>query len=220
MTSSHPTGEPPLRTDAERNRAAVIEAAKGVFAEHGLDAPMTEVARRAGVGIATLYRRFPTRDDLITGVFEEKMATYLDAVTAALGDVDPWHGFCRYVERVCTMQSEDRGFTDVLTMTFPRAEAFEANRAAAYRGFEKLIVKAKAGGRLRPDFRSQDLVMLLMANAGVVASAGDAAPATSKRLVSYLVAACDTQHRHSLAAAPTKRQMYDAMQTGTCDPRT
>lgn len=181
---------------------------------------MTEVARRAGVGIATLYRRFPTRDDLITGVFEGKMAAYLDAATTALEDADPWHGFCRYVERVCTMQYEDRGFTTVLTMTFPRAEAFEANRAAAYRGFEKLIAKAKAGGRLRPEFRSQDLVMLLMANAGVVASAGDAAPAASKRLVSYLIAACDAQRQHALAPAPTKRQMYDAMQSGSCDQGT
>ena len=88
-----------LRADAERNRLRIVDAAREVFAGQGLDAPMSEVARRANVGIATLYRRFPTREDLITSVFAEKMAAYAAAMDDALADPDPWHAFCAYVER-------------------------------------------------------------------------------------------------------------------------
>jgi AcrR family transcriptional regulator len=88
-------GQQPLRTDAERNRSRILAAAQRVFGEQGLDAPLTDVARGAGVGIDTLYRRFPTREALITDAFAEKMAAYAKAVDAALADPDPWHGFCR-----------------------------------------------------------------------------------------------------------------------------
>src|SRR5450631_3595228 len=102
---------PALRCDAERNRSRLVAAAHEVFAEQGLQAPMIEVARRAGVGIATLFRRFPTRDDLITATFAETMTDYARAIDAAVADPDPWQGFCGYVERVCAMQAHDRGFT-------------------------------------------------------------------------------------------------------------
>src|SRR6195952_4312092 len=89
-----------LRSDAERNRERVIGAARGVFAEQGLDASTNEIARRAGVGVATLFRRFPTRDDLIAATFADKMHAYAHAIDTALADPDPWQGFCGYIERV------------------------------------------------------------------------------------------------------------------------
>ena len=92
---------------------------------------MASVARAAGVGIATLFRRFPTRDDLINAVFACTMNTYLDAVTTALGDPDPWHGFTSYIHTVCAMQAADRGFAEVLTMTFPTAPQLEDQRQRA-----------------------------------------------------------------------------------------
>lgn len=212
-----PTESPNLRRDAARNRAAVLHAARRVFAEQGLDVAMAEIARQAGVGIATLFRHFSTRDDLITAVFDEKMAAYLDAVETALRDPDPWHGFCGFVEQVCAMQCQDRGFNHVLTMTFPSACAFEAKRSAAIRGFKTLISKAKSTGRLRSDFRHQDLVVFLMANAGVVSSTAEIAPAASARLVSYLIAACDTAHHHTLAPAPNANAVQEAMRRNSSD---
>src|SRR3954469_13117752 len=103
-----------LRADAERNRRRLVAAAREVFAEEGLSASTNEVARRAGVGVATLFRRFPTRDALVAAAFEEKMEAYGAAVRDALDDPDPWHGFCTYLETVCAMQARDRGFADVL----------------------------------------------------------------------------------------------------------
>ncbi|MFC9760735.1 TetR/AcrR family transcriptional regulator [Rhodococcus jostii] len=205
-----------LRTDAERNRSRVVDAAQEVFAEQGLTASMAEVARRAGVGIATLYRRFPTREDLITDVFADKMSAYVDAIDEAAADPDPWNGFCAYVERVCAMQAEDRGFTHVLTMTFPTASDFEAKRAEAYRGFERLIERAKETGRLRADFSSQDLVLLLMANAGVVEATGAAAPDAWRRLMGYMLQAFSAVGAAPLAPAPTPSAMYEAMVGVTC----
>ena len=106
---------PALRADARRNRERIIAAAREVFAQRGLDVPVEDIARHAGVGVATLYRRFPTRADLIAGAFEAKMAAYADAVTQALADPDPWAGFCSYIEQVCAMQAADQGFAGPAT---------------------------------------------------------------------------------------------------------
>lgn len=200
-----------LRADAERNRERIVAAAREVFAERGLAAPLDEVARRAGVGVATLYRRFPTRADLISGVFETKMAAYADSVERALADPDPWSGFCAHIEAMCAMQAEDRGVTDVLTMTFPTHRRFEAARARAHEGFVELVDRAKATGRLRADFVAEDLVMLLMANAGVVNATGDAAPQTWRRLVAYLLQAFAATGAAPLPDPPSPAQTYRAL---------
>jgi AcrR family transcriptional regulator len=199
-----------LRADAERNRERVVLAAREVFRERGLYAPLEEVAARAGVGVGTLYRRFPSRTDLIAGVFEEKMHEYADSVDRALADPDAWQGFCRHVETVCAMQVADRGVTDVLTMTFPADARFEAVRKRAYAGFVELVSAAKTTGRLRPDFSPEDLAMVLMANAGVVNATADAAPETWRRLVAYFLQAFAAEAARPLPDPPTPEQMHQA----------
>jgi AcrR family transcriptional regulator len=206
---------PDLRVDAERNRQRIIAAAREAFAEGGLDVPMDEVARRAGVGIGTLYRRYPTRADLVAAAFEPKMATYAKAAHDALAEPDPWRGFCGYVQRVCAMQAEDRGFTTVLTMSLPTAKRFEAERDRAFADFTVLVDGAKAAGRLRADFAAEDMVMFLMAHAGVLSATADAAPETSPRLVAYFLQACAAKAAEPLPAAPTPQRMYRAMLRAT-----
>ncbi|MEU4245352.1 helix-turn-helix domain-containing protein [Actinoplanes sp. NPDC026619] len=202
---------PGLRVDAERNRQRIVAAAREAFAECGLDVPMDEVARRAGVGVGTLYRRYPTRADLVAAAFEEKMQAYAEAARAALAESDPGAGFRAYVERVCGMQADDRGFTTVLTMTFPTAKRFEADRDRAFADFMTLIDRAKAAGALRTDFVAEDLVMLLMANAGVLTATADAAPETSRRLIEYFLQACAVAAARPLPEPPAPRRMYRAM---------
>ena len=204
-------GDHTLRADAERNRLRIVDAAREVFAGQGLDAPMSAVARRAKVGIATLYRRFPTREDLITSVFAEKMTAYAAAMDDALADPDPWRAFCTYIERVCAMQAADHGFTEVLTLTFPTAKAFEEKRHQAYLGFNELIARAKATGHLRDDFSHEDLVLLLMANAGVISATGDAAPDAWRRVVAYMTQAFASGHIEALPPAPSSDALYHAM---------
>ncbi len=210
-TAGESPGERCLRVDAERNRERLIDAAREVFSESGINASLNEVARRAGVGVATLFRRFPTRDDLITATFAGKMADYADAVDHALADLDPWHGFCGYIERVCAMQAADRGFTDVLTATFPAAKGLEAERDRAAAALDELIDKAKKTGRLRADFVHQDVALILMANAGVVTGTRDAAPDAWRRFAAYLIQAFAAEAARPLPNPPTPRQMYRAL---------
>ena len=200
-----------LRVDAERNRGRIVEAARAAFAERGLDVPLEDVAGRAGVGIATLYRRFPTRDDLIAACFERRLAEYARAAEEALDAPDGWTGFCTYVERICGMQAADRGLKDVLTRTFPNAKALEANRARGYDLLLQVIERAKADGRLRSDFEPEDHVLLLMGNAGVVQGAGDAAPDAWRRYVGLMLDGFRSECATPLPPAPTPRQMLRAM---------
>jgi AcrR family transcriptional regulator len=200
-----------LRADAERNRERVLSAAREVFAEQGLDASMNEIARRAGVGVATLFRRFPTRDDLVGATFADKMRAYAAAVDVALADSDPWRGFCNFIERVCLMQADDRGFADVLTMTFPTAKVLEEERDRTGRGLAELLDRAKATGGLREDFAHQDVPLILMANAGVVTGTRDAAPDAWRRLVGYLIQSFAAEAAQPLPDPPTTTQMYRAL---------
>jgi AcrR family transcriptional regulator len=153
---------------------------------------MNEVARRAGVGLATLLRRFPTRDTLVAAALGDRMGEFAALVERALDDPDPWGGFCWLVERICAMQAGDLGFTEVLTQAFPGAGEFEELRGAAYERCVELFDRAKAAGRLRPDFSPHDFPLVLMANAGVVTATAGLAPTTSPRLIAYLLQAFST----------------------------
>jgi AcrR family transcriptional regulator len=204
-----------LRVDAERNRQRIVAAARELFADHGLEVPMEDIARRAEVGVGTLYRRYPTRADLIAAAFEAKMSAYAEAARQALADPDPWRGFCGYVERICAMQAGDRGFTTVLTMTVPTAKQFEADRDRAFADLTTLVDRAKAAGKLRADFVTEDMPMFLMANAGVLTATADAAPDTWRRLVGYLLQACAAAATQPLPNPPAPRQMYKAMLRAT-----
>src|SRR5215207_440755 len=177
-----------LRADAARNRAAIVEAARAVFAEQGLDVPLDEIARRAGTGSATLYRRFPTRGELIAAVFAERMTEHLRAVEAGLADEDPWRGFAGYIQAAGAMQARDLGIADLVTMDVSAAPEIERLRSRAFDGLVQLVERAHAAGVLRADFTTEDVVLLLMANAGLVERArGIPAAAASARLIHVLL---------------------------------
>jgi AcrR family transcriptional regulator len=209
----------PLRADARQNRERLTRSAREVFAEQGLEASIAEITRRAGVGAGTLYRHFPDREALITSVFVEKMDTYVALARSALEDPDPWRGFRTYVEQVCAMQAEDRGFTAVLTNRFPKTPEFEARREAAYVHFARLADRSQAGGRLRPDFTHEDMLLLVMANAGVVAATSDTAPEAWRRHVGYMLQALDARNTDPLPDPPSPEGMVAALERldpGSC----
>ncbi len=187
-------GSPSLRADAERNRERIVAAAQEVFAEWGLNAALEKIARRAGVGIGTLYRRFPTRANLIAASFERKMADYAAAAERALDNPDPWAGFCWLIHRICAMQATDAGLKDLITMRFPASSPAEELRDRALQDLEQLIGRAQRQGKLRPDFVATDVPMLLFANAGVVTATRDSAPDTWKRFTAYMIDAFRAEH--------------------------
>jgi AcrR family transcriptional regulator len=209
--SNQPGSDRSLRADAERNRKRILAAARAVFAERGLDAPFDLIAQRAGVGQATLYRRFRRREDLIVACFAPNLAEYADAVEDALRAPDAWAGFRAYVERICGMQAADMGVQDVLTTTFPTAREVEAQRAHAFERLSELIRRAQAQGGLRADFVPEDVVLLLLANAGVVRAMRTAAPDAWRRLIGLMLDGLRAECAGPLPPPPTPAQTYRAM---------
>jgi AcrR family transcriptional regulator len=175
-----------LRADAARNRTALLAAAREVFGEQGLDASLDEIARRARVGNATLYRRFPSRRELIAEVFAEQMTEYVALADRALRESDPWTAFIGYLTRLCEMQATDRGLSELLvTTTFDGDDRLTELRAAAQRGATEVIRRARQSGALRADFTRQDLATLLAANSGVVQRSTD--PQAWRRQLTLLI---------------------------------
>jgi AcrR family transcriptional regulator len=172
-----------LRADARRNRAALVAAATQVMGRRGLDAPLDEIASAAGLGNATLYRHFPARRDLVQAVFAEQMARYAGAIERALAEPDPWFAVRGYLTEICALQAENRALADLVTS----AEYVDETRPTAVVHLEQLLARARSAGRLRTDFAIGDVVLLLMANAGVVRHTAEHAPSSSPRLVAFLL---------------------------------
>ncbi|MTD57212.1 TetR/AcrR family transcriptional regulator [Amycolatopsis pithecellobii] len=177
------------RSDAIDNRGRILDAARAVFATEGLDVPLREIARRAGVGPATLYRHFPTKETLATEAFAGQMRACQTIADEGLADPDPWHGFCSVVEKLCELHARDRGFTAAFMSTFPRAIDFAAARERAVRTLAELAGRAKRSGGLRPDFVVDDLVLVLMANGGIRAGSPAARVAASRRFAALAIQA-------------------------------
>ncbi|MEW1588424.1 helix-turn-helix domain-containing protein [Micromonospora vinacea] len=178
-----------LRSDALDNRERILEAARVVFSADGLDVPMREVARRAGVAPATLYRRFPTKEMLVTEAFAEQMYACRAVVDEGLADLDPWHGFCHVIEKMCELQARDRGFTAALVSTFPNAVDFEARREYALSAIDELARRAKATGRLRRDFVLDDVLIVLMASSGIHATSPTTQVSAARRFAALAISA-------------------------------
>lgn len=211
-SSNQPASPLRLRADAARNREAVLSAAREVFAEGGLDSPLEEIARRASVGIGTLYRRFPSREHLIAAALVGKITEYADAAERALAAADPWAGFAAFVESICALQAGDRGLADLLLITMPPAGEIEAIRERANRAAVQLIDRAKAAGKLRADLTGEDLLLLLIANSAVAAVAGKDAPHALPRFVALMLDAFRSRPgSSSLPQPPSGDQMRRVM---------
>ena len=160
-----------LRADARDNRDRALQAARELFAERGVGVSMREVARRAGVGPATLYRRFPSKQELVDAAFAYELVTCRSIVEEGCADPDPWHGFCTVIERITDLNAQNRGFVDAFLSAHPEIEAFAAHRASLLRMLRDLAARARASGGLRADFELDDLVLVLVAGRGLSAVA-------------------------------------------------
>ncbi|WP_174589118.1 TetR/AcrR family transcriptional regulator [Streptomyces sparsogenes] len=179
----------PVRSDARDNRARILHAARAVFGEEGLSAPMREVARHAGIGPATLYRHFPTKQALIAETFAEQRRACHAAVRDALTDSDPWHGFRSLIERICELHAHSRGFADAFMTAFPDAMDFAADRQHALHAVGQLARRAQETGRLRPGFVVDDLILMLMAHRGLQDTPRASRVTASRRFAAYVIEA-------------------------------
>jgi len=161
-----------VRRDAERNRQRIIAAAHEVFRERGLSATLDDIARHAGVGVGTAYRRFANKEELIDALFEDMIDTVEAIAAEAAADPDPWHGFATSLEKVCEVQAFDRGLREVMLGTGrgPQRQAQMLGRIKPL--IDGLIDRAKEQGALRPDVQPWDLPMIQIMVAAVTDKTG------------------------------------------------
>jgi AcrR family transcriptional regulator len=164
----------PLRADAERNRSAILCAAAKVLGRQGLSAPLEDVAREAGVGIATLYRRFPSREALIEAVFDAQMAAYADRaeVAAERARTEPWPAFADHVRDVVRTQIEDPAFGAALLRPLQGSPLFARDHQRAFRATVLLVQRVRDAGVVRSDLHHSDLYLLLASASALVSEPG------------------------------------------------
>lgn len=174
-----------VRADARRNIDTLLEAAKEVFATSGVDAPVREIAARAGVGVGTLYRHFPQRPDLIAAVFRREVDACADAAAALASEHEPGEALARWLNRYTSFIATKRGLAASLHAGDP---AYEALRAYFQQrlgpALSSLLDAAAAAGEVRPDVDPWDL---LRAVANLCLATGDESEGHSQRMVALLI---------------------------------
>ncbi len=146
------------RSDAVRNRASLIEAARTVFRKDGLSAQMDAIAAQAGLAVGTLYRHFPTKEALVDAMVEEYRNMILDSVVEAQQALDPWEGLRGFLWRIGRLQTEDRGFSDMLGHPGRRLELQQLCLTLAD-DIEPVVVRAQATGQMRNDVTAEDILI-------------------------------------------------------------
>jgi AcrR family transcriptional regulator len=149
-----------LRADAQRNRDRIIAAAVEVFAERGLEASTAEIAQRAGVGEATLFRRFPSKDDLIIAIVETQMGAAVAVAKDCLADDDAGAGLERFVTWMVERSVADRGVMDAAKDSCMMRDELEPMRRNMLTAMSALVKRAQEAGAVRDDLTGQDLGIL------------------------------------------------------------
>jgi AcrR family transcriptional regulator len=150
----------PLRADAERNRQRLLAAAKDLFATRGLDVTLDEIARHAGVGTGTAYRRFPNKDALIDALMVDRIGELAAIARDCLKDPDPWRGLTGYFERALALQAADRGLKEVLFSSGRGRERSVHARRQIAPVVTKLVRRAKEAGVVRDDIDTSDVPLI------------------------------------------------------------
>jgi AcrR family transcriptional regulator len=163
----------PLRSDAERNRRLVLEAAAQAFAERGFDVGMAEIARRAGVGNATVFRRFPSKDALVQAIFEDRVAESIQSAERAVAMSDPWEALVSYLEDAAELQARDRGFFEAADEVLMKHPELMAHHRRILDAVDPLVERAKDAGTLRQDVTTLDVLGLTKAAVACVLPSPD-----------------------------------------------
>ena len=177
----------PLRADAERNRERILAAAADVFAERGLDVSLDDIAAAAGVGVGTVYRRFPDKDSLIDALFEDKIGETVQLATEALEIEDPWEGLTTFMRGMCRVQAEDRGLRDALLSRGRGRERVAGARARIAPLALQLFARAQEAGAVRADLGPYDVPMLHLCVGLIADRTRDVAPDYWERVMTILL---------------------------------
>ena len=189
----------PLRRDAERNRQRILAAAEDVFRERGLEATLDDIAHHAGVGVGTVYRRFPNKEHLIEAMFAAHLDEIGEIARKALEHPDAWTGLVTFFQAAAEQMAANRGLHDILfSASFGKEQVAQA-RDRLIQPCTELIERAQRAGQLRADFRPTDLPILLK----MVSAAADYAHRVEPELWRrYLVLLLDGCRANAGAPSP------------------
>jgi AcrR family transcriptional regulator len=159
-SSASTDGGRPLRRDAALNRERILHAAREIFGQHGLGVTLDDVARHAGVGVGTVYRRFPTKEALVHALFEQDLAIRQEAAEKALAHPDPWQGFVDFVMEMTGDLAENRGLYEVIMLGSHSSGPIETARGGLLPFLDALIRRAQESGQLRAEVTPSDIPVI------------------------------------------------------------
>lgn len=197
-----------LRADAQRNLVRVLDAAREVFAEQGIDAPVTEIADRAGVGVGTIFRRFPTKDDLLVAVVEQRTQQLIEAADLALESPDPGAALRGFMETATAMQISDVCWCEAGADLFEREGIRELTDVLVGK-IGELLTSAQTAGQIRSDVRALDIPVLLMAVAKSGLMLEDAVPGAWKRYLAIILDGLRPEAARPLPRRPLSRRQFE-----------
>ena len=151
----------PLRRDAERNRQRILKAAAKVFNERGLDVSLDEIARYAGVGVGTVYRRFRTKEELVEALFLDRLDSVAAIACEAFEAPDPWSGLVSFMERMAEMMAGDLGLRQMLMFATYGQDLVAVARQRNAPLVQRLVERAQAAGQVRTDLRQTDIMLII-----------------------------------------------------------
>jgi AcrR family transcriptional regulator len=178
-------GERRVRADVQRNLDTLLQAAKAVFATSGVDAPVREIAEKAGVGVGTLYRHFPQRADLIAAVFRREIDACADEAPILAAENEPFEALAKWMQRFAAFVATKRGLATALHSGDPAFDPLPAYfEQRLYPALRVLLESAAAAGKVRTDVSAEDL---LGAVASLCMRARDDGPDHARRMVAVFV---------------------------------
>jgi AcrR family transcriptional regulator len=177
----------PLRRDAERNRQRILRAASEVFTARGLQASLDDVARQAGVGVGTVYRRFPDKESLVDALFEEKLRAIVALAERALQEPDSWAGLATMMEQAGAMLAGDRGLVEILMYASYGQDRVNRARARMQPVVTKLVTRAQRDGKLRGDLRPTDVPFIEFMLAAAAGYAAQVRPGIWRRYLALIM---------------------------------
>jgi AcrR family transcriptional regulator len=187
MSPAPDLSDRPLRRDAERNRQRILAAAGELFTERGLSVTLDDIARHAGVGVGTVYRRFPDKEVLIDALFEQRLDAICAVAEQALAAADPWEGFVLFFERGCELQAHDRGLKELLGSSTHGGGCVVDARDRLRWLVTELFDRAKAAGVVRADADPFDAALIFMMLGTVMDRTRDIAPDVWRRYLGLIL---------------------------------
>ncbi|WP_431239073.1 TetR/AcrR family transcriptional regulator [Mycolicibacterium aichiense] len=152
--------ERPLRKDAQRNRQRIIDAARDLFAQKGIEPSLNDVAHHARVGVGTVYRRFATKEELLEAIFSDGINQLSTFAELAARQEDSWQGFAWFVEQMCQLTATDRGLREIAFSKSCAGDRVSAAQERLVPALNKLVERAQADGHLRPEIAAPDMPVL------------------------------------------------------------